>query len=78
MCCLQQSSMDDRHGLMVRISSEAARMLRETAARQGRTQAQVVESLILQHCGALETRRHVMEDVTAWLTRHGIKGSRKG
>lgn len=67
----------ERHGLMVRISSDAARMLRETASRQGRTQAQVVESLIRTHCGALETRRHAMEDVTAWLTRHGISGSRK-
>lgn len=77
MCVSGNNQGMDRHGLMVRISSEAARMLRETASRQGRTQAQVIESLILQHCGGIRASRHSMEDITQWLTRHATKGSRK-
>jgi len=76
--CVSGNNQDmNRHGLMVRISSEAARMLRDTAARQGRTQAQVVESLILTHCGGIKASRHSMEDITAWLTRHSTKSSRR-
>jgi hypothetical protein len=77
MCVSGNNASMNRHGLMVRISAEAARMLRDTAARQGRTQAQVVESLILQHCGGIKASRHSMEDITAWLTRHSTKGSRR-
>ena len=77
MCVSGNNASMDRHGLMVRISAEAARMLRDTAARQGRTQAQVVESLILQHLGGIRATRHSMEDVAAWLSRHNIKGSRR-
>lgn len=59
-----------RHGLMVRISREAAQMLREAAQRQGRSQAAVVESLILQHLGGIKATRHSMEDIAQWLSRH--------